>query len=487
MGVLKTLDVDFNGAVYQDLSVPASPEAVWGLDIMKIRTITDAGLTLPEDSLQVYRRILSTERKHAHFLYQPFLLEGIYRHFMKEDPKLSTYFREGKGAVILKTKADTTQSDVDRKGKPDLLEMYIPLLKYRSPADPTPRWSEVPAAVEFKRKEIRRLEDIPEEWATSINNVQSVDSGTFEGNTAVTSSLTSGNIVGTSSKRSREAGVSDAGRPKKKGRRETLADALQPATYVLENFYEGNCHYATGFVDGLYLSLWYYDRSVAMCCAPFDFTTPGGVVNPGLALFAFNQCTMKQAGFDPYFYRFIYPAPEQPITSSNVIALDRPEDDLSKLCYKFPATALTKEQPFVLGKVLNWYKGITGRGTLVAVARWGAVGDTISARDSVLKLSWQYSTRSHEGDIIARLRIAIPAWSDRLPDPLFSSIPTAPEMDLPRAQIRDALRSEKCTDEALEVDDRSLHAFTINRFKNIWEAENVDEFKRIFLDCLECK
>ncbi|KJA21017.1 hypothetical protein HYPSUDRAFT_203397 [Hypholoma sublateritium FD-334 SS-4] len=38
----------------------------------------------------------------------------------------------------------------------------------------------------------------------------------------------------------------------------------------------------------------------------------------------------------------------------------------------------------------------------------------------------------------------------------------------------------------LETEHRSLHVLATHRFKNLWHAESVAEFKRIFLECLEC-
>ena len=86
-----------------------------------------------------------------------------------------------------------------------------------------------------------------------------------------------------------------------------------------------------------------------------------------------------------------------------------------------------------------------------------------------------------------KVRAAIPGWCDYLPDPVFKHTIRAADVDLPRTRIRQCLLQEGRTDKALELEDRDLHVFITNRFQKLWKVDSVDEFKRVFLDCLECE
>ncbi len=170
--------------------------------------------------------------------------------------------------------------------------------------------------------------------------------------------------------------------------------------------------------------------------------------------------------------------------NGNLISLEEAEYGKIKPCNKFPGNTLTEEQFYVPGRIPTRYKGIVGRGTMVSVARIDAVGDMLSERNVVLKLSYQFSARS---GIISRHCNTIPAWSDHLPNPIVCSKSKDTNVTFPRSQIRDDHQLDNCTDEVLGLSYRSIRVVVTNRFKNIWEAKSVEKFKRIFVDCLECK
>ena len=322
---------------------------------------------------------------------------------------------------------------------------------------------------------------------SNISSVQPLEGATSKAILSTTSS-TSETSASAGSKRPSDASLSDIAPVAKKGRLEIRADELQLATYALESLFAGNRHYATGMlIEDVKITPWCYDRTGAICSEPIDITTAEGTASFGLTLLGLSQCNMKKAGFDPFLHRFVQSDLSQPILASSVIALERPEGDMSKLCYKFPATTSTKERIFPIVKIISRYKGVNGRGTMALVVRPGTIGSVLSKRLYVLKLSWQYTTRKHEGAIISKLRLSIPGCQDHIPEPVFYATLGAGDIGLPRVRIRKLLQEAGCPDEELELNDRELHAFVTNRFKNIWEAKSVTEFKRIFLDCLECK
>ncbi|KJA17751.1 hypothetical protein HYPSUDRAFT_218706 [Hypholoma sublateritium FD-334 SS-4] len=51
--------------------------------------------------------------------------------------------------------------------------------------------------------------------------------------------------------------------------------------------------------------------------------------------------------------------------------------------------------------------------------------------------------------------------------------------------MREILTNEGRTDKALDLDERGPHVLDTNRLQKLWDAASVDEFKQIFLDCLE--
>lgn len=472
-----------------------------GLDNKKIDIIRAPALKLDEDSLNAYTKILSEIGSYdSRLLYRPFLdmtralLKDICRLFPNDDTKFSTYLWDGNKRFIMSGKTHTTSRW--RPRKPDLLDICVPAFGDGLVFDPdelprltnapTPTWGEIRAIFEFNKKRPKFINDVAEELEATLAT---------EKNTSPSASITSGASAKAGAKRCRSRGTDSEskstdsdGRPRKKARGETtVAHEIPLATYALECLYTGNRHYVTGFfIDGVNITIWYYDRTASMRCTSFDFTTSEGIVNLGLALFALSQCSMKHAGFDPFLHRFTSSPRCQSILPDAVTTLVRPEVDMGKLCYKFPLAGC-EERIFAVKEVLYRSVSLNGRGSFVTVVNEGVVGGILCETDYILKLSWQESTRCHEGDILSRLRCAIPGWSDHLPSPVFHAKVNAADVDLPRTRIRELLRAENNTDEALESPDRDLHIFVTNRFKHIWDAESVDEFKRIFLDCVECE
>ncbi|KJA17741.1 hypothetical protein HYPSUDRAFT_1005903 [Hypholoma sublateritium FD-334 SS-4] len=487
-------------AIYQDVPVVCFVQQVWGLDTEKIDTISATALKLDKGSLSAYKSILMSEESFdTGLLHQPFrvmtrdLLKDICRLFPNDDPKPSTYLWDGKKRFIMSGKIHKTSRQ--RPRNPDLLDVYVPIFgdglvfdpdELPRPTNaPTPTWGEIRAIFEFNKEELSCIDDVAEESEATLETENSVSPA---------ASPTSGASAKAGAKRCRSCGtdcesIDSDGRLRKKARGETtVTHEITLATYALECLYTGNRHYVTGFfIDGVNITIWYYDRTASMHCSSFDFTTPEGIVNLGLGLFALSQCNMKHSGFDPFLHRFTSPPCGQPILPDAVTTLVKPEVDMTKLCYKFPLLGC-EDRIFAVKEVLYRSPSLNGRGSFVTVINEGVVGDTLCETDYILKLSWQESTRCHEGDILARLHRAIPGWSDHLPIPIFHAKIDAADIDLPRTRIRKLLREENITDhlKALEFPDRDLHIFVTNRFKHIWEAESVGEFKRIFLDCVEC-
>ncbi|KAH9484451.1 hypothetical protein JR316_0003933 [Psilocybe cubensis] len=528
----KDLKRDFDGHTYDQVTVAEFVEHVWKLDLATMKRITEAKLQLLQDPLTRYQDVLTPGKNFKEVnLHEPLrqmargLLKDVCDILSIEHSKLVTYFWDGAGMVTFRSEdKDTSKA---RIRKPDMLEVYIPLTEDGLPSlDPDesplpsnalkPAWRDVRASVEFKKKKIedgvRRtspdLPSIPEHRvsaeAKELNPAGGSESTSTTGtgrrprrNTRPRNSrrqtptnpsdsrASSVESVDTGSKRSASS-LTDDNRPTKRARINVSMDEMQLATYALECLFVGNRHYTTGiFIDGFFIKLWYYDRSAVMCTEAFNFSTPSGTIDLALVLFTLGQCNMQQAGFDPYLHQITLPNNGQFIEPQSVTPLLRPHSDDTQLCYKFPDPTSPNDRVFTVHKTISQYKGIIGRGTTAIVGKLGSVGGVLSDNLHVLKMSWQYSTRRHEGDIIQHLRKALPAWIDHLPDPVFYTTVSGDDLGLPSRTMRRILEESNRT--SLDSkNDRDLHVIVTNRFKNIWQAKDVDEFKRIFLDCLEC-
>ncbi|PPQ91416.1 hypothetical protein CVT25_014304 [Psilocybe cyanescens] len=507
------LKKDFDGHVCDHVSIAEFVEHVWKLDQATSKKISDANLLLRPEPLEKYRQILTPGGKLSEpELHQPFremargLLKDVCDVLSIDHGMLTTYLWDGSGKATFRS--ESANAVRERIRKPDLLEVFIPMTKDgqlalnpdESPmpkAAPMPMWYEVRASVEFKKKKLQEV-DTPGSDLQSIAEDQPASAtGTGTGPRACAASryvrttpssdsnAISQDSAQTGSKRSASS-LSNDNRPTKKTRVNVTRDELQLATYALECLYVGNRHYVTGiFIDGFSIKLWYYDRTAVMCTDFLDFGTTSGTTDLALALFALSQCNMQQAGFDPYLHQIILPEASQFIQPSFIVPLVRPEKDVTQLCYRFPSLSPQNDCIFMVQEFISQYKGINGRGTTAISGRLGFVGETLSKRLYVLKVSWQYTTRKHEGNIVRQLRDALPGWTNHLPDPVFHAKFTGATLGLPSHLIREILAAAGRTSLS-EKKNRDLHIIITNRYKNIWKARDVDEFKRIFLECLEC-
>ncbi|KIL63961.1 hypothetical protein M378DRAFT_198649 [Amanita muscaria Koide BX008] len=249
-------------------------------------------------------------------------------------------------------------------------------------------------------------------------------------------------------------------------------DQLQLARYALECMAACSRHYVTGvFIDGFDISLWYYDRAIVARTAFFDLRKDVGLF--ALVIYAIRYCDLRHAGFDA----FIIP----PSTS--------PPSNLAELFKIPPSMMQSKGDEIVLfpqndvkrfrideDGVLFANKGLIGRGTVVFSVV--PIGDNATSEGKqVVKILWRQKKRKEESDIIQQLRKAIPAMKQHLPElTAFVSV-TAAELNLPRQLLR------------LSYDDdweRELLMIAMKRYKGLWYAKDVDEFKDIFVDCVEC-
>ncbi|KJA13810.1 hypothetical protein HYPSUDRAFT_485513 [Hypholoma sublateritium FD-334 SS-4] len=496
-----------------DVDTETFVKEVWGLPSTTILTITKSKLHATpnvEPIIVAYKNSKSllhqhTDRDPALYLFQKLaatLLANICQTLgLNSDQAITTELWGTKESEEL---ASHLYFMHDKNKKPDMLEMFKQADGYEA------GWDDVRCSFEFKRQDdslpeddsIAESDDVACQPCLTSGVSESSSPGVVASHSEDTSPINlkglaaSGGRIWAGRKRTYSE-ISDAlatSTNENHKKRRCIAvncDDAQLFTYALECLSTGTRHYTTGFlIDKYWATIWYFDRNAVQRTTTFDFSTEKGILSLGLALFALSQCTMKQAGFDPYLHKLIAPQPGKPITKESVLPLLKPSASVKEKCYMFPISGSSSERQYIFSLVEYFYRssGIVGRGTCVATVLVATLDNIILANLHALKMSWQYSTRKAEADIISHLRTALPEyWRRFLPEPVFSARYTAAQLDLPRSRMSDIGRAGGVTDdEHVRPVDRDLHIIVNPAYTNIWKARNVDEFKMAFLDCLEC-
>ncbi|TFK37136.1 hypothetical protein BDQ12DRAFT_667335 [Crucibulum laeve] len=270
-------------------------------------------------------------------------------------------------------------------------------------------------------------------------------------------------------------------------------DELQLAIYALECMAVPTRYYTTGILlIGFTISLWYYDRAAIIRTRSFDFHDSPEYL--GLILYAMSHATLQQAGFDPHLHKLPPPADaaiekvpggatvEKSFDITTLTQLDIPPKTYENLYIKLPSK-IENKPPAVFKLIgddaLYKYRGLIGRGTMVYHV--SQLDDNNGWRnDLILKLSWQIRVRTPEGNIIKILREKIPAFKDHLPDVKYSALYSSKDdLKLPRTQMEELKIPPK-------FEERDLHVLSTTMYKKLWEVKSIEEFKRVFIDCVEC-
>ncbi|KIM39465.1 hypothetical protein M413DRAFT_191595 [Hebeloma cylindrosporum] len=504
--------IDLGGHIYEEITIPDFVKTIWGLDDALAKTINGHTFTLLEDAVQEYERILIDPSKREPHLHLPFrrvstqLLKDVCDAVGVSYDEIKNGFWDGDGNATINNRFSSRKPDMANTDAPSEKNMM---------------WQLVRAVLEFKKtKKIRSaLETIHEDSISSRvpskepppnpsrsrkepkessrrsrprKKKSTAEPSTSTGFSSVSSggsALTNGSDICSGSKRSFDAALGEdnsTNATNKRPRTKDLnSDQLQLATYALECLAASSRHYATGIlIDGFTVSLWCYDRTAVLRSASFDWNKGEGVSQFALTLFALSQCSMKDAGFDPNVYHLEIPEGEDAlIDASSVTEVTTPTKTMEGLCFRYPPTLGMPDYVFRIQKILYTYRAIIGRGTFVASVRAAIVGATMKEDLFALKQSWQYQAREQEGRMIGKLYERLPEyWKKRLPEVIFYAKFSAGDLGLPHTQL-DAVTAD-CSVEGAQ--ERDLHVMVSRLYQNIWMAKDVEEFKRVFLDCLEC-
>ncbi|KAJ3505823.1 hypothetical protein NLJ89_g7215 [Agrocybe chaxingu] len=333
--------------------------------------------------------------------------------------------------------------------------------------------------------------------SSAIQSSSTTQSNSTAGSTSTAQSQSTVVNSSTSSKRtiSQVDGASESSESKR-AKVLVTGDELQLASYALECLGDSSRHFTTGIsVDGTTMTLWCYDRSAVIRTVEFDFSSveDKGPQLLAASLFALSQANMKQAGFDPFIHEFVKPTDGQPVLESHIVPLDRPklESGNPSFCFRFTKVTVqagkvsTQEIIFLVTGVLSTYRAIIGRGTYVAGGMIVQIGTALSDILYIIKLSWQYAIRQEEAELIKRVRGRLPDyWQQFLPEVHFNALYSSEELGLPRSQLKELLSMPEEGEEPIQ--DRGLNVLVSRLYRNIINASSIEEFKTIFLDCLEC-
>jgi hypothetical protein len=298
----------------------------------------------------------------------------------------------------------------------------------------------------------------------------------------------------------------------------------------------GSYYYVLNLVieDGLDISLKYYDRTISLQVDKTEiFRSAGHALKPSgtlaLILYATNHLECLRSGFDPRHPR---PWSLKPFTFSGVPGvLDRKfgfallgthrcrclakTGNQAHLRIRLPIGSTTNTvfkndgfwtvenlvgtyldlQPedrssrgslevrdfnsFKITDIIHKPRHLAGRATLVLRLQEAIPGThNLGLTQLILKLGWPSKKLPSEIAIINRLASKLPkSLHNHIPKIYFAATFTAQQLSLPwtRFLCRPTLKHEP-----------ELRSFLVPSYGSLWGLDSVEEFKQVWLDCVEC-
>ncbi|KAF8621816.1 hypothetical protein AX15_007488 [Amanita polypyramis BW_CC] len=330
----------------------------------------------------------------------------------------------------------------------------------KAQVDKKPKATKGYSSVDSQRKAITVTSSTGRSKKIDINQqpLKSVDSGL--------SSRASGN-----KRQANDLPAPPSPKRKKSGPRAT-GEHLQLARYALECMATASRHYVAGvFIHRFNISLWYYDRAIVARTVDFDFETQPEML--ALVLYGLFTCDSRHAGFDPFIIPASHPCPSNidQLFEAPTSMVQSKDDQI---------VIIQKDGPVKQYKItdnrLFANRCLVGRGTVVLPVQAIDEGG-ISDEKQVVKISWPAKKRIREACLIRKLHQAIPEMAQHLPDITSFSDIDPEQLRLPR----------NCLNiNVIEDFERNLHVVAMKRYKALWDVDSVEEFKNVFVDCVEC-
>ncbi|KAG6865579.1 hypothetical protein C0991_001338 [Blastosporella zonata] len=224
-------------------------------------------------------------------------------------------------------------------------------------------------------------------------------------------------------------------------------------------------YYVTGtHINRSTVTLWYFDRSCIIRTVAFDFVKSPQTL--ALITYAVDHSDCK-FGFDPHLVR------SNSVDASNsdrVQQLQGSDVFFPSVFEDEPGTRFRiMQEPLVYSSLC-----LLGRGTTVYRVS-GATQDEQLA----LKISWPTASRSYESAHLANLWHSLPMCRTNVPHIVYHDAYSAKELDLPRVKLL-------CPDLSGYCVDRNLTVLVTPIYQHLWEVDNIQEFKKAFIDCITC-
>ncbi|KAJ3543046.1 hypothetical protein NMY22_g3281 [Coprinellus aureogranulatus] len=416
---------------------------VWGLDRATGELLLQHDFTLDPTTLDRYNAARTDERAQKHFfLSTKTLLRDV--HAVLDD-----------AGVPYKPKKDGVWHNRTRISLPGPRRRSPSMLSFWEPLRDVPSWEAVKHAWEVKYKppkvalEARRLSPEPR-WHHPYFNPIDSDSASISSHSSKGSYRSAQN-----------EGDSDGGDAKRRRLDDEFVPAdVQIATYALE------CLAAT--TTG---SCWLALRPSASRRNPM------------------SQCDKLHAGFDPH----LQPWPSYPtrvITEEMEDKLEqRPVSDIVGSYFEFPpatGSSSVDEPCSVLHRcyrvisIIHQPNRLIGRSTSVYKVQKQMEDGSFSDKDYVLKMSWPLIKQAPEADVVCQLKKALQAGlHGHLPNFDYATSFTCEQLCLPWTKLQLPL-------DTTHHEGRELRYMVSDHYLKLWEAGSIDDFKRIWLDCVEC-
>ncbi|TEB16004.1 hypothetical protein FA13DRAFT_1747320 [Coprinellus micaceus] len=439
---------------------------VWGLDKSVGRQILSKPIPLDPYQLGMYTDGLRCGRFQDHFVV---LADALVKAAVVElgdsnsDDVTTNVFWDAKAR-------DKPIKHRDTDSNPVVFNLWKPT----QPQELEPDWSVAKHIIEFK--------PVPDTKQTvqagSSHPEPSIDAPKKGSTSTLKRSFDSVN----------DAGDED-GRAAKKAR--LIGDDIAPLKYSHLPSYASQAlastsrYWVTGLIfDSFKVTACYFDRFLVTSTTPFYFDE-----NPerlALVLYAMAKCDRMHAGFDPRLHRQPYLSP-QTTTGEPNCQQELPVKDIVGSFFQYPGSidSVVSSQPalpviFKVCEVIRRPYGLVGRGGAVYKVRLRLPSGALSEEALAYKLSWASKKRPSEIDIVRLLKERLPSESHvHFPDLIFTTSFTAEDLHLPWLRLGLNLTSDN-------HEERVQEGMLGRLYGKLWEVGSIENFKKVWLDCVEC-
>ncbi|KAF9060933.1 hypothetical protein BDP27DRAFT_1491029 [Rhodocollybia butyracea] len=487
----KQLIVDLDRQIYGNIEVPKFVKSVFGLGDDEIKAILSHNFRHDLAAVFNYNEILESSQ-HESNLYEPFrqmcysLLDAyLAAHHPQEarsiqiwqDPTTNVHSKTvGPGRVTVWTAAtldgavynlNCVQSPIEfkRRKRRKMVHIDSPTRKALSESmAPLPR----------KPRElfgVSRPRNVKSSGAQGINppmqrlpQLHTIDESSDD-------STSSDINVATGSKRRRS--VEDVG-----GRANFTQDEFQLALYASKCFEASSRFYVVGlYIKHWTISIWYYDRMGAIRTVSFEFSVNDAHML-GFLLVALHKSDATNSGFSPFLHArdptlysttnavFASPSHVSPEIGNSAPSGERhsrlPPYEMKGAVLRFPCAGTDDD-----GHEATGYR-LVGRGTEAYSCYELFPVPKKNPKKLVIKLAWSSISRTPEQMTLKNLLTRALELKRYLPDVVFAFL----------------WLNEKVS--GVHFEKRNLVVIAMKRYQPLWEARTLEEFKRVFVDILEC-